>query len=120
VTEERKPKPFALDPPQTSFTLRDLDNAQPVTPRPQGLNLNHPRLAPPGMAGIKPKTRWQTVQAANVNVRVSVEVSDASNRKPKPAPTEKPKLALGQEGEAKRAFAPIVRTPSGKDRSWER
>ncbi len=119
MTDAKKPKPFTLDPPQTSFTLRDLDNAQPVTPRPQGLNLNHPRLAPPGMAGIKPSGVRHSVQANGIEVRVSVNVA-ANTQRPEPEPVTRPRLTLGQEGEAKRAFTPIVRGLPGKNRGWER
>jgi hypothetical protein len=33
-------------------SLRDQDNAQ-ITPKPKAISLDHPRLAPPGMSGIK-------------------------------------------------------------------
>ncbi len=32
--------------------LRDQDNVQ-ITPKPKAISLDHPRLAPPGMSGIK-------------------------------------------------------------------
>ena len=50
------------EPPKKSFRLaselpkgtRDQDNAKPVPPPPKGPHIDHPRLAPPGMAGVRP------------------------------------------------------------------
>lgn len=116
MTDAKKPKPFALDPPQTSFVLRDLDNAQPVWPRPKGLNLTHPRLAPSGMAGIKPSGLRHSVQANGVEVRVSVNVATNAPR-PEPTRSARPRLDLGQEGEASRAFAPLASKTICKSRT---
>ena len=57
----------ALDLPKdrTSFSakelsqkpvVRDQDNVQ-IRPKPRGITLDHPRLAPPGMSGIKTSAR---------------------------------------------------------------
>jgi hypothetical protein len=51
-----KPDPQTM---QTSFkasdlNVRDQDNAQPVPPPPRNVHIGRPRLAPPGMSGIKP------------------------------------------------------------------
>lgn len=40
------------EPPQPDAPLRDQDNVQ-MRPKPRGISLDHPRLAPPGMSGIK-------------------------------------------------------------------
>lgn len=119
MTDEskRNRKPFALDPPQMSFTLRDLDNVQPRL-RPKGLRLDNPRLAPPGMAGIKPSGVRHSVQANGVEVRVWVNVATNAPR-PEPKPSARPRLGLEPDGEVQRAFASIVRT-SGKDRGHSR
>ncbi len=37
---------------KTDPPLRDQDNVQ-MRPKPRGISLDHPRLAPPGMSGIK-------------------------------------------------------------------
>ena len=37
--------------------LRDKDNAAPQIPKPRAITLDHPRLAPPGMSGIKTADR---------------------------------------------------------------
>lgn len=38
--------------PPPDEPLRDQDNAQ-MRPKPRGISLDHPRMAPPGMSGIK-------------------------------------------------------------------
>lgn len=49
LSEKRPGKPFSL----TASAIRDKDNAQPQPPRPRFVSLDHPRLAPPGMAGTR-------------------------------------------------------------------
>jgi hypothetical protein len=49
VSKERTVKPFRL----AAGVVRDKDNAQPREPRPQFMPNDHPRLAPPGMSGIR-------------------------------------------------------------------
>ena len=41
---------------KTEPPLRDQDNVQ-MRPKPRGISLDHPRLAPPGMSGIKANDR---------------------------------------------------------------
>lgn len=38
--------------PRPDEPLRDQDNVQ-MRPKPKGISLDHPRMAPPGMSGIK-------------------------------------------------------------------
>lgn len=42
--------------PPPEAPLRDQDNAQ-MRPKPRGVSLDHPRMAPPGMSGIKTGNR---------------------------------------------------------------
>jgi hypothetical protein len=53
MSEERTVKPFRL----ASGVPRDKDNAMPREPRPQFLANDHPRLAPPGMSGVRSAER---------------------------------------------------------------
>lgn len=69
--------------------VRDMDNAQPEPPKPQGTKIDHPRLAPPGMAGVKTSRRLGLPPTCEL-------------------PYPKPKTELGMEGETRRAFQPHV------------
>ena len=54
MSAERTVKPFRL----ASGVVRDKDNAMPREPRPQFLPNDHPRLAPPGMSGVRAAKRF--------------------------------------------------------------
>lgn len=54
MSKERTVKPFRL----AAGVVRDNDNAQPGEPRPQFVPNDHPRLAPPGMSGVRPAKRF--------------------------------------------------------------
>ena len=43
---------LSREPAQRDASLRDQDNVQ-MRPKPRGISLDHPRMAPPGMSGIK-------------------------------------------------------------------
>lgn len=55
--------------PQRDAPLRDQDNVQ-MRPKPRGISLDHPRMAPPGMSGIK--TGHQAVGLARGDKRPSL------------------------------------------------
>jgi|GEM_PF-4880324 len=46
-------KSFSASDLKRDAPLRDKDNATPQIPKPRDITLDHPRLAPPGMSGIK-------------------------------------------------------------------
>jgi hypothetical protein len=77
------------EPPQPDApTLRDQDNVQ-MRPKPRGISLDHPRMAPPGMSGIKTGDRA-------VGLARSSALSD--NR-----PADRPALSK-EPGEVRREF----------------
>lgn len=92
------------DKDKTRFTLadvrkpmvRDKDNAMPKVKPPTTVQLEHPRLAPPGMSGTKTGTKRYTLS-------FSFQVERQLNVSP------------GQKDVAKKAFQPIAKTPPGKD-----
>lgn len=53
MDRKRPKKPFSLAGSKEPV-VRDKDNAAPKIRPPEQSNLHHPRLAPPGMSGIRP------------------------------------------------------------------
>lgn len=92
------------DQSRTAFTMKDLgkmdaatkDNAQP---RPQPpIHIQHPRLAPPGMGGIR------------------IDRMPPSPQSAKAPPSERPSLKreVGKPSEVKREFKSLVQPAPGK------
>lgn len=77
--------------PSWSFNLRDVDNTSLRITPPRQSYYPHPRLAPPGMSGIKTSERLGLPATCDV-------------------PWQRPKIGMGQEGEASRAFKPVTST----------
>lgn len=90
MSGDKPAKPLSLSLDRTAFTMRDLDNAQPVIPPPRMMYLPNPRLAPPGMSGIR------------ITIR---PVGQSVATKEREAPS--------------RAFKPLVSSP-GKSRDFTR
>ncbi|MCB2062671.1 MAG: hypothetical protein KDE25_04280 [Novosphingobium sp.] len=125
MSEETRKKPFALDDnraKRTSFTLKDLqvrdqDNAKPVPPPPAMFRLDHPRLAPPGMKGVRPMTyKMGRNQDMNISVNLDLRVEDIQTWKPKTSTPSLPKdrLRLGDQGKVKWAFRAIAQKHCGR------
>ncbi len=99
MTHKRPPKspakPFNLGAKgaeKTPQVTRDKDNAQPRVKPPEQARKPGPRLAPPGMSGTK----------RNLPTKAQV-----TRQVPK-------RFSLGQPGELKKEFKPIVSKPPGK------
>ena len=91
-------KRFTLDPDRTAFTLRDLDNAQPRPQPPRKVALPHPRLAPPGMSGVKSSEKLGLPRQ----------------------PVNEAKRLPGEAGYTTRVFKPLVQKTPGKAHTPER
>lgn len=100
MTKDVPKKPFSLGQGKTSFTLRDLDNVAPRPAPPQNIRIDHPRLAPPGMSGIKPSIRPVLMPSLPKIPRQKIEP--------------------GLQGEAKRAFKSLVQSMPGKGHERDR
>lgn len=87
--------------PVTRFTIRDLDNVKPTPAPPRGIHLDHPRLAPPGMSGIK---RFRVAPA-------NTEVTRDKTRD---------QTVLGGQERATRAFKPLVAPSPAKSPERDR
>jgi hypothetical protein len=87
-------------PEEAVLTVRDKDNAAPRIKPPELAHVPHPRLAPPGMSGIK-----MGLPAMERSVGVP-PLRHASKTK--------------EEGRAKKAFTPLVSTQPTKGKSHDR
>lgn len=97
--EKRPKKPFSLAGSKEPV-VRDKDNAAPRIKPPEQVNLPHPRLAPPGMSGIK----------------MGLSAMERSVGAPPPRHT----LKTEEEGRAKKAFTPLVSAQIAKSKSHDR
>lgn len=98
MDRKRPRKPFSLAGSKEPV-VRDKDNVAPKIKPPEQTHLHHPRLAPPGMSGIRPSLQQGY---------------------PRPLPpVSQARSEQERQGAAKRAFAPLVQRPN-KDRGPER
>lgn len=61
---------------QGDAPLRDQDNTQ-MRPKPRAITLDHPRMAPPGMSGIKTYDRTNGLARSDKRPSLKKEPSDA-------------------------------------------
>lgn len=99
MDRQRPKKPFSLA-GSKGPVVRDKDNAAPKIRPPEQSNLHHPRLAPPGMSGIRPSPPLMERGIGQ--------------------PAARPTLTKGDGGPAKRAFKPIANRSPEKERGPER
>ncbi len=113
MTETPGRKRFTLDQNKTGFArdeldsakrfgqqIRDKDNAQPRVKPPEQARTPHPRLAPPGAAGIRPGLGAVAERAA--------------------PPPPKMRTEPGEQGKTSRTFKPLVQKSPDKGRTPER
>lgn len=63
------------EPQKPDVPLRDQDNVQ-MRPKPRGISLDHPRMAPPGMSGIKSGDRAVGLARSDNRPALSQEPGD--------------------------------------------
>jgi hypothetical protein len=95
MDRKRPKKPFSLAGSKEPV-VRDKDNAAPKIKPPEQTHLHHPRLAPPGMSGIRPTPPM-----------MERGIGQAAAR---------PTLSKDDGGPAKRAFKPIAKPTPEKDK----
>lgn len=102
MDKDKLPSPFARAAQPPRPVQRDQDNAQQRMPPPQNIRVPNPRLAPPGMSGIRaPQPQMEMM------------------REPPPIRVPKPPREVGRPSEVNREFRSIV-TDHGKSQGRDR
>jgi hypothetical protein len=90
--------PFAKAAQKPPENIRDKDNAQPRVPPPQQVRVPAPRLAPPGMSGIRPVQPPKMMREPPKMPKPTRQVGKASeiNKEFKSLVSKGPDKGLGQ------------------------